>query len=218
MHAATVDAANWWARPRTNDGASWIDNYKRSLGSRHRSVIAAIVGDLAATSVLEVGCHCGPNLIRLATEHPQIEQLTGVDVNAQAIAAGTSWAAERGLSERIQLVTGAIPAASQMLPDRCVDIVLSCYALAYIAPADRDAVLWEIGRLARRAVILAEPMTDQPGAVLKSTLDGYSEWAHNYQAASRWIGTWRGMTMRTVSVDPPVDQLRTVLVATRDES
>lgn len=218
MHAATVDAANWWARPRTNDGGSWIENYKRSLGSRHRTVIADLVRDLAATSILEVGCHCGPNLIRLATEHPALEQLSGVDVNAQAIAAGTAWAAERGLSERIQLITGQIPAASQMLPDRCVDIVLSCYALAYIAPPDLDAVLWEMGRLARVAVLLAEPMTDRPEALIKTTLNGYTEWAHNYTAASRWIGTWRGMTMRTASVDPPVDQLRTVLVATRDES
>lgn len=218
MHAATLDAAQWWARPRGADAGTWIDTYKKSLTSRHRSVIAEIVGELAGvTSVLEVGCHCGPNLIRLAQAHPHLTQLSGVDVSAEAVAAGTQWATDRGLSERIQLVHGEIPAASSSLPDACVDVVLSCYALAYIAPADLDAVLYEMGRLAKRAVILAEPMTDQPATDGRMSLSGYNEWAHNYRAASRWIGTWRGMTLRTAIVDPPVDRLSAILVATRDE-
>lgn len=180
-------------------------------------MISGLVGSLGATSVLEVGCHCGPNLVRLATDHPQIEQLSGVDVSEEAIAAGTAWVQSAGLSERIQLVTGRIPGESASLPDRCVDVVLSCYALAYIAPPDLDAVLWEMGRLARKAVILAEPMTDQPRAESNAALTGYSEWAHNYRAASRWIGTWRDCTLTTHPVTPPVDRLSAILVVTRDE-
>ena len=217
MHAATIDAATWWARPRGAQSAAWIANYKNSLTSRHRDGISAIVGSLGVTSVLEVGCHCGPNLIRLATDHPSLEQLSGVDVSAEAISAGNAWAQSAGLSERVQMVPGRIPDASSMLADRCVDVVLSCYALAYIAPPDLDAVLSEMGRLARVAVILAEPMSDG-STDPKISFTGYSEWAHNYAAASRWINTWRGMTLTTRDVTPPVDRLSAILVATRGDT
>jgi hypothetical protein len=124
----------------------------------------------------------------------------------------------KGLGERIQLITGRVPDATQALTDRCVDVVISCYALAYMAPPDLDAMLFEMGRLARRAVILAEPMTDQPTATPHVLLNGYRDWAHNYIAASRWIGTWRGMTVQIARIEPPVDRLSAILVATRGES
>lgn len=215
MHVRTIEAAAWWARPRGETSATWIANYQKSLTTRHRDVIVAAVRDLRATSVLEVGSHCGPNLVRLAQEDPTISQLTGVDVNAEAIEAGTRWVKALGLDERIQLATGRMPEASATLPDGCVDVVLSCYALAYIAPPDLDAVLWELGRLARRGIVIAEPMTDKVKADEKITLQGYQEWAHNYRAAQRFLGSWAGMTISSRPVEPPVDQLSTVLVAVR---
>ena len=218
MHALTVEAANWWARPRGDRSAGWIATYKNSLQTRHRGVISHIVGALGAASIVEVGCHCGPNLIRLATDHPTLTQLAGVDISQEAIEAGNIWAASLGLSDRIQLVTGRIPDASQTLVDRCVDVVLSCYSLAYQAPDDLDATLWEMGRLARKAVILAEPMTDKPRSESFRTLQGYQEWAHNYQAARAWLSTWKDMTIALYDVSPAVDRLASVLVATRTES
>lgn len=216
MHAQTIDAAEWWARPRGAQSANWIANYKNSLKTRHRDVISAVVGGLGATSVLEVGCHCGPNLIRLAQDYPYIGQLSGVDVSAEAIAAGASWVASQGLADRIELVQGRVPDKTRGLSDRCVDVVLSCYALAYIAPEDLDAVLWEMGRVARTAVILAEPMSDGSTAT-RHTVTGYSEWAHNYRAASQWSNTWRGMVLTTHAVTPPVDRLSEILVAVRGD-
>lgn len=218
MHAETAGAAAWWARPRGDRSATWIATYQSSLQTRHRGVISEIIGGIGATSVLEIGCHCGPNLVRLASDHPQLTQLSGVDVNAEAIASGEAWIARVGLSERIQLVTGRMPDASATLPDRCVDVVLSCYALAYIAPSDLDAVLWEMGRLARKAIVIAEPMTDRPQAESRMELSGYSEWAHNYLAASRWINTWRGCAQTIQPVTPPVDHLQQILVVSRDDS
>jgi hypothetical protein len=55
-----------------------------------------------------------------------------------------------------------------------------------------------------------------PTVTTRRSLSGYTEWAHDYRAASRWIGTWHGMTLTTRAVYPPVDQLQTVLVAVRD--
>jgi ubiquinone/menaquinone biosynthesis C-methylase UbiE len=216
MHAHTKAAAEWWARPRGQTNANWVETYQRSLKAPHRDAIVTAMQALSGvTSVLEVGSHCGPNLFRLASELPYLEQLTGVDVNADAIAAGARWAQSRGLSERVHFDVGRVPDVTSALPDSCVDVVLSCYALAYIAPADLDGVLYEMGRLARRAMVLAEPMTNQPKADGGATWGGYAEWAHNYQAAIRWIGTMRGMTIRRIDVTPPVDRLNGILVAER---
>lgn len=215
MHTHTQEAAEWWARPRGQENVNWITNYQRSLKNRHRNVIVETVLSLGdVRSVLEVGSHCGPNLIRLAQDCPRIEQLSGFDVNADAITAGRRWVKSLGLDERIELSEGRIPEKTQILPDGCVDVVLSCYALAYIAPEDLDAVLYEMGRLAQRAVVIAEPMSAS-GSEPRRTMGGYTEWAHNYQAASRWIGTLHGCETSTRTVDPPVDRLERVFVAAR---
>lgn len=216
MQTATMDAASWWARSRGATADHWIGNYQRSLENRHRVVISDLVGRLGAQSVLEVGCHCGPNLVRLAQDHAGLTQITGLDVSAEAIQAGQRWIETLGIADRVQLVVGRVPGATGALADGCADVVLSSYALAYVAPGDLDAVLWELGRLARRAVVLAEPMTETgPGAVARMTVDGYHEWAHNYREAARWMGSWAGMTLQTVAIDPPVDRLERVLVADR---
>ena len=217
MHTQTVEAATWWARSRGATASNWVATYQKSLQSRHRDVIVQAVRSVPdVTSVLEVGSHCGPNLIRIAQACPGIGQLTGIDVNTEAVTAGNRWVSSLGLSERIALIDGRVPDKTSELPDGCVDVVLSCYALAYIAPADLDAVLYEMGRLAKRALVLAEPMTQgtEPSRA-KASLSDYREWAHNYQAASRWINTWRGCQLRVETVTPPVDQLSAVLVAVR---
>lgn len=215
MHVDTVDAAAWWARPRGGSASKWIEGYQSSLNHRHRLVISGIVKDLQPETLLEVGCHCGPNLVRLGYELPQLSMI-GIDVNAEAIEAGKNWIAGLGLSSRIQLHAGRVPERTSQLPSGCVDVVLSCYALAYLAPIDLDAVLYELGRLATKAIVLAEPqVSDRPTAQWVRSLSGYSEWQHNYVNASRWIGTWRGMTLQAVPVSPPVDKLNAVLVARR---
>lgn len=217
MHAQTIEAAEWWARERGERTASWITNYQQSVRARHRDVIARLVGAVAPTSVLELGCHCGPNLVRLAQDYPGIRELVGIDANADAITEGTRWMAQLRLESRVTLAQGRLPQAISALPDRSVDVVLTCYALAYVAPGDLDAVLWEMGRVARTAVVIAEPMTIGIPGQQKRSLSGYVEWAHNYLDASHWIGTWRGCTLQMTPIDPPVDQLANVLVVRRDE-
>lgn len=217
MHAQTVDAANWWARPRGANAAQWVATYQKSLSSRHRDAIVGIVRELPnVTTVLEVGSHCGPNLIRLAQAMPHLEQLSGVDINAEAVEAGQRWVTSLGLRDRIEMVVGRIPEKTEALPSGCVDVVLSCYALAYIAPQDLDAVLYEMGRLAKKALVLAEPMPGGPPRPMQVT--DYQEWAHDYQKAAKWLNTWHGCAMQIVPVDPPVDRLHSILVATRGES
>jgi len=216
MHTDTLEAAQWWAQSRGATSANWIANYQRSLHSRQRDVISGIMRELAPAEVLEVGCHCGPNLVRLAQEHPTLRAI-GVDINAEAVAAGRQWLTSAGLESRVQLNAGRFPAVTAGIADGAFDVVLSCYALAYIAPVDLEAALYEMGRLAARAVVLAEPQTDQvPAAQSARSLSGYTEWTHRYTAALPWVGSLRDVTCRTVPVDPPVDKLNAVLVITRN--
>lgn len=214
MHTATVEAADWWARPRGAESARWIANYQTSVGHRHRTVISEIVQELGAATLLEVGCHCGPNLIRLAQDHPTL-QCCGLDANADAIAAGKLWAAKVGLTNRIELAPGRFPAATEKFPTGGFDVVLSCYSLAYIAPADLDAALYEMGRVAKHAVILAEPQVFEGPATNRQSFGGYAEWQHPYQATVPWIATLRNRSVRVVPVVPNVDALNAVLVLTQ---
>lgn len=215
MNAATLSAAHWWSVARP-DAAGWIENYQKSLTTRHRVAISRIVGELGAKSLLEIGCHCAPNLMRLTEDHPGLV-CAGCDVNEQAIAAGKKWAHARGVSHRVDLAQGQFPTDTMRLPSQQYDVVLSCYSLAYVSPADIDAALYEVGRLATQAVILAEPMMPA-GQVSKATMmsSGYSEWRHDYVGALPWIGTLRGWTTGIVPVSPPIDRLNAILVVRND--
>jgi len=213
MHAETIETANWWAKSRGQDKDSWIRQYQNSLTIRHRDVIAGIVKQINPGDLLEIGCHCGPNLIRLAREMPALKAI-GVDINAEAIEAGKRWIQSEGYTDRLELHVGRIPDALERLPSMSCDVVLSCYTLAYIAPSDLDAVLYEIGRLATKAVIFAEPM----GGKANRSTTGYSVWGHQYSERAKWIGTLRGMTWGVSRVTPPVDALDAVLVGVRSEN
>lgn len=216
MHAETVAAVDWWAHQRDDEhAADWCDSYKSSLHAAHRNIIADLVSRCEPTSLIEVGCHCGPNLIRLAQDVPSLTDVFGIDASAQAVAAGQAWAAESGLSGRVHMREGRFPAATAGMATGCADVVLSCYALAYLAPADLDAALYEIGRLAARVVILAEPLSPNGSVVLQRTARGYQEHAHAYVSSLKWISTLSDMKGRVIDVVPPVDRLNAVIVLER---
>ncbi len=215
MQTATVAAVDWWAAQRGANVSVWIGDYQKSLHRAHRTAIVEIVRRYDVASVLEVGCHCGPNLIRLAQDVPTLTDLFGIDASAQAVQAGQEWANESGLGDRVQMREGRFPAATASMADGCADVVLSCYSLAYLSPEDLDAALFEIGRLAKKVVILAEPVSPGEPTSLSRTANGYQEWAHAYGRALKWIGSLRGMTLRTLTMNPPIDNLNAILVLER---
>ncbi len=215
MNAATLAAVGWWAEDRQNS-ANWIENYQKSLAARHRVLISEIVGTLNAKTLLEVGCHCAPNLMRLAEDHAALI-CCGLDVNKQAIDAGIAWAKTRGVSARVKLAHAQFPPDTESLPTGEYDVVLSCYSLAYVSPADLDHAIYELGRLAKKAVIIADPMMLTPGPAKPTMMSsGYSEWRHDYLSALPWIGTLRGWQTRIVPVEPMIDRLNAILVVSKD--
>ncbi len=203
----TSSATFWWSRTRGDDTRAWIQNYQTSLKARHRLILSKIIGELQPTTVLEIGSHCGPNLVRIALDHPHVK-CAGLDPSQEAIVAGRDWMQSLGLSNRIGFTEGAFPDATMAMPSQSVDVVLTCYTLGYLSPEDVDAALFEIGRLAKKAVILAEPTAGEG----RHTLGGYREWHHDYAGTQRWIQTLRGHRARRVAVSPPVDALQEILV------
>lgn len=211
MHVETVETGNWWAKPR-EASAAWVANYQQSLNSPQRVAIEAVVRELAPETLFEIGSHCGPNLVRLAGVFPDL-RMHGIDASAEAIIAGKAWVKDLKLADRVALTCQRFPEGTESAPGNFADVVLSCYTLAYIAPSDLDAALYEIGRLAGRAVILAEPMAAP--AVAQKRSDGYQEWAHDYEAALQWVGSLRDVTIRRMPIVPSVDRLNAILVVER---
>ena len=213
MHRDSVQAANWWAQPRGAQAASWVQGYQRSIAAPHRTQLASIVLGFQPETALEVGCHCGPNLVRL-TRASETLQAIGIDASEDAIQAGRRWIDAEGVSSRVQLNVGRFPSATAGVANGAFDVVMTCYALAYVAPADMDAALYEIGRLATKAVVLAEPMPGDGQRPDRCELSGYCEYAHDYAGAAPWISSLSRLSDRSVvPVMPRVDRLNGILVA-----
>ncbi len=212
MHAETAAVVDWWARPRGTKVVEWVADYQQSVTAPYRGTLATVMAGLQPETVLEIGCHCGPNLMRFAQEMPELRML-GVDASAEAIEAGKLWVETGGLTSRIRLSAGCFPAVTNRLVSGVVDVVLSCYSLAYMAPADLPEALYEMGRLAGKALVIAEPMA-QGAPVWETSLTGYQIWHHDYRAALQWAASCAGMTIQSLPIQGP-DSLNGLLVATR---
>lgn len=167
----SADAQYFWAN-HPGRGA-WCQTYADTYADASRDwVIDAVQTFDGADTVLDLGCHCGPLLLRL---NDLGYSTLGVDINALAV--GQAQAA--GLNA----IVGTIPAALQRLPAHAFDVVVSSYALAYIAPSDLDHTMQAILRVARLGVVLLEPTVEPTTpSVLYKTYTGtsYCEWAHSY--------------------------------------
>lgn len=214
MLSETKEAAQWWANSRNEKAPDWIAGYQASLKQRHRREIVRLVQALGADTIFEVGCHCGPNLMALTEAMPNLHAV-GIDVSGEAIEAGQRWAVSRGVADRVTLKQMPFPSRGiTELPSGAFDVVLTCYSLTYLAPGDLDEALYELGRLSSKAVILAEPMNGEG----RQGQGGYQEWAHDYQGSLRWIGSLRDRGVILVPIEPPVDRLNAILVASCGES
>jgi hypothetical protein len=70
-----------------------------------------------------------------------------------------------------------LDAASRWEPAE-VDVVVSCYSLAYVAPDDLNGLLAAMVRSARVGIILIEPMMGEP--CMMYAAGGMIEWRHDY--------------------------------------
>ncbi len=169
---------HWWqTRDQANPGL--YEFYWQSRHAAARRTIAETVAALDGNSLLEVGCHVGPNLWSIA-QLRGFERLAGTDLSPGVLAEARQRLAAAGLMPELEL------AAADDLPfsDKSFDIGLTSVTLVCIGPEAIDASLAEIIRVTRRWLVLCEPWseaaTDRPDYYPDTTY-----WIRNYRARLR---------------------------------
>lgn len=203
------EATAFWTHLDRVSGPEWCQTYMQSVDQPHRQVILGCLHALPRfETVLEVGCHAGPNLRLMRTAFPEV-RLAGIELSEQA----TACARRMFLGDdHVIIHQGNLLDWLPRLPSDSVDVLLSCYTLAYVAPEDLPALAAEMLRVARVGIVLAEPMgwvTRHGGRVAGLH---YAEWVHDYFGLF-WslVGRRNGATFTSWIVRPPVDRLDGVL-------
>lgn len=151
----TQDANYWINRPINDEehdwkikASNWLEGYTLSVQHPHRQLIIDGLKNLEPiSSVLEVGCNTGPNLLRIQEIYPKVA-LAGIDVNQKSLEF-----AQQNIPKAIFKLAHyrSIPFANQSF-----DVVLADATLLYAGPDEIFDVLSEINRVAKRGVILVE--------------------------------------------------------------
>src|SRR5207247_754539 len=96
------------------------------------------------------------------------------------------------------------------LPPRSIDVIFTCYALAYISPSDLEAVLRATWSAARRGIVLAEPHGLAEGASRDNI-----EWRRDYAAALRRLLPDAVVELRPLGDDARHGALDAITIARR---
>jgi ubiquinone/menaquinone biosynthesis C-methylase UbiE len=160
----------------------WIKGYWNSQNHSHRPfLIEKISGFSPVSSILEMGCNCGPNLYLLAKKFPDAE-ITGIDINPLAVQKGNEWLAREGISN-VKLLVGKADELEQFR-DKSFDVVFTDAVLIYVGPDKIKEVMKGMIRVARRALVLMEWHCFQPQHKDPNGLGVYHQghWKRDYVA------------------------------------
>ena len=144
-----------WGKER----GDWIKGYRDSLNHPHRSFLVETISRFNPSSILEIGCNCGPNLYLLAKKFPDAE-IIGIDINPMAVEKGNEWLAQEGILN-VGLSVGKADELDQF-QDKSFDVVFTDAVLIYIGPDKIKEVMKNAIRIARRALILMEWHSFEP--------------------------------------------------------
>ena len=137
-----------------NEGSNdWIKGYWYSQNHSHRPFLIEKISNFSPSSILEIGCNCGPNLYLLGKKFPDAE-IRGVDINPLAVQKGNEWLAQEGISN-VKLLKGKADELRQF-QDKSFDIVFTDAVLIYVGPDKIKEVIRDMVRITRRALILVE--------------------------------------------------------------
>jgi SAM-dependent methyltransferase len=210
----------FWERKTATGPSSWA-SYWDTINAPHRNVIIDALRTVPAFgSLLEIGCGPGVNLFRVLQAFPDVD-VTGLDISPGAIDS-----ADRRLREateggeltgtgRAAVCVGELTEALEVMEP--VDVVLSCYALAYVHPLDIQRTIEQLLDLAQRAIVIAEPMLIPglpPGLIAQSSsAPRPKEFRYDYL---RWFQERESDRWRVTMMKPlVVDRMNRVLVAER---
>lgn len=134
-----------WATIHLLEGESWIESYWKSRNHPHRFLLLDRMSKFSPiSSVLEIGCGCGPNLYQLAKKFPDAE-IRGIDINPIAVQKGNEFFNEEGITN-VKLEVGKAQELSKF-SDESFDVVLTDAVLIYIDPNEIKNVIKEMFRI-----------------------------------------------------------------------
>jgi len=161
----TAQHKKWWAERKIDWKVSYLDTYNHP----HRELISKVLSGMNWTSLFEVGCGPGANLVNIIS-HLKGKQVGGCDVNPEAI----ELAQETFKGGHFKVNS----AEDIMMSDKSTDVVLTDMVLIYVGNIDK--VITEIKRISRRYVVFCELHEDNWfKSILFRFKTGY--YAHNYR-------------------------------------
>jgi len=176
--AFRTGAIRWWWRYRHLIDGSYTEAPPPVIKhDPHREQLWSHFESVHASSLIEIGCADGANLVLFAERAPRVA-LSGVDINPHALAiaeqrvrdaGGTAGTFRHGSAEHV-------PA-----PDASADVALSDAVFMYLPQAQAVAALREMRRVARRAMLLHTFVDDTLAA---SAVVG-GNWVHPLSALLR---------------------------------
>lgn len=164
-----------WQTRHLYKGRSWATEYLATIDHPHRQqLIDAVTSFAPFTSVLEIGCNSGPNLMLLSQRFPNAVFM-GVDINKNAIKVGKRYIETHDI-KNIQLRVGRADQL-QDIEDKSIDVVFTDAVLMFVGPDRICQVMAEIRRIARRGFVTHEyhALSPPPG-----NYDG-GRWVYNYE-------------------------------------
>lgn len=124
------------------------------------------------SSILEIGCNCGPNLYRISQKYPNCK-IYGVDINEYLIEKGIGMMEREGI-HNVNMRAGKA-SELKVFNDKSIDIVFTDSVLMYIGPDKIYQTITECFRISKKAIILIEWHSDSKNEYFK----GY--WIRNYK-------------------------------------
>ncbi len=145
---------DWNNAQHLGDNDEWIKGYWDSRDHSHRQFLLEHITKFSpVSSILEIGCNCGPNLYLLARRFPDVK-MVGIDINPAAVQKGNEWFAQEGI-RNVKLLLGKADELGQF-KDKSFDIVFTDAVLIYIGPDKIRKVMEGMLRIARKALVFLE--------------------------------------------------------------
>jgi len=165
LFKTTKDHSIWWKQRKIDWQTSYLDTWQHS----HRDMISTILTRFRWTSLLEIGCGPGANIMNIISRFKG-KQVGGIDINEDAIKLAQE------TFHGAYLKVGS--AEDIMMSDKSTDVILSDMTLIYIS--DINKALKEIKRVARTNVVLCELHSEKLYDRIKEKLaSGY--YVRNYK-------------------------------------
>lgn len=198
----------WW---RTRDEQqSSAEGFWNQREHPARTAIGEEIAKLDGSSLLEVGCHAGPNLWAV-TQRKLFDRVAGTEISPTIL----SYAKDT-LPHRLGRSVDLREAYCDDLPfaDGEFDITLLSVTLCCIGPEEILQSLDEVLRVTRRWIVIAEPFDDDPDHGTPLGLpDNYPNttyWIRNYAALLK--GRASLASVRHLEAQHQMGHIRSVMV------